>query len=176
MLWKKKNSTKDDHFGKKRRRTPLVCQHQHQHTIKHKTRRTNTHERLIEYNNSERVSLHSPPCWFAILAWRWCEFYSAFPPSELSSFTGCERYAPMSLRRLRRRLQSVFNCFPKMTEIGVSCTPINTLSEPQASHPRHLTDAKAKKKTIQSVSTRRRDRCNETQRRKENARDAEYRA
>jgi hypothetical protein len=62
-------------------------------TNTHKTQ--NTHKRL-EDNNSERVSLTSMlvrhPC-MALVP----NFTLAFPPSELSfSFTGCERYAPMS--------------------------------------------------------------------------------
>ena len=129
-LKKKKNSTKRRPFWQKvlTTHTPFVCQHQHQHTIKHKTRRTNTHERLIEYNNSERVSLHSPPCWFAILAWRWCRILLSrfLRPSFLSLLPVARGTRPCRLRRLRRRLQSVFNCFPKMTEIGVSCARQST--------------------------------------------------
>ena len=115
---------------KRRRRTPFVCQHQHQHTIKH-TRRTNTHKRLL--NTITRKGSHSPPCWFAILAWRWCRILLSrfLRPSFLSLSPVARGTRPCRLRRLRRRLQSVFNCFPKTDfEIGVRVrSPINTPSE-----------------------------------------------
>ena len=125
---KKKNSTKRRPFWQKvlTTHTPFVCQHQHQHTIKHKTRRTNTHERLIEYNNSERVSLTSMlvrhPC-MALVP----NFTLAFPPSELSfSFTGCERYAPMSFTSFTSSSPKCLQLFPENDrDRCVVRTPIN---------------------------------------------------